>query len=574
MVAARPGEQTDALLGAAARPGRVLTQGRIALGASALGLYAVAAVAIFGRGVLGAPGSKVVGDAGADKTIFMWSFRWWPHALVHGLDPFNANVVWAPHGTDLAWVTSTPLLSLSLAPLTAAVGPVVAYNVAVLAGPSLSAWTAYLLARYVTGAFWPSLVAGWLFGFSAFELGHMIGHLNLVFLPLVPLCALLALKHLNGDITNRRFVILFALALTGQFLISTEIFFDVILVGAMFLASAALLVPEMRRRLRLTTTYAAAAALLSLVLVSPYLWHAFVVAGTKSAPLRAPFSESADLLNYVIPTHLIWLQPHGARTIAHHFAATGAERGAYLGVPLLVIAILFLRTRRRSGVGRAIALALVGTLIASLGAWIRVAGHPTLPTPWRVLAALPVTKSVLPVRLTLFVALIVAVIAAAWLAEERGRLGRWRWVLVLLAVLFIFPNPANRFWSSQVPNPTFFKTATYKRHIANDATVLVLPFGGAGWSLLWQAEDGFSYRLIDGHLGRRVTPAEEGWKDVYFGLGSGPSPSASRFRSFLRTHKVSSIVVAPKTNVHARRLVTALGVSPIHTSDVLIYELR
>ncbi len=564
----RPSSRARRLLGSLARR-------RAILGASALSFYALAALAIFGRGVVGSLGSKVVGDAGADKTIFMWSFRWWPHALVHGHDAFNANLVWVPHGIDLAWATSVPLLSVASAPLTAAVGPIAAYNIAALAGLALSAWTAYLLARYLTRSFWPSLLAGWIFGFSAFEIGQMISHLNLVFLPFVPLCALLALKHLNGGVTNRRFVILLALVLTAQFLTSTEIFLDVLIVGALFLASAALLVPEFRGTVRKTMLSAVAATALACVLVSPYLWHAFVVAGTKSAPVRAPFTESADLLNFVVPTHLIWLQLPGSRSIARHFTATGAERGAYLGLPLLVIVVLFLWTRRQSRVMRAVALAFAATFVAALGAWIRIAGHRTLPAPWRVLSTLPLSKTLLPIRLTLFVALIAALILAAWLAEGARGLGWWRWALAILAIVFLFPNPTNRIWSSQAPNPTFFKSTAYKHQIRRGATILVFPFGGAGWSLLWQAEDGFSYRLVGGHLGRKVTPAEERWSAVYLAFGTGPpiAKLESRFRSFLKAHNVSAVVVAPHTNFRARRLITGLGVAPIRVGDVLVYRL-
>ena len=38
---------------------------------------------------------------GADKTIPMWSFVWWPHALARGHDPLDANVVWMRQGIDL-----------------------------------------------------------------------------------------------------------------------------------------------------------------------------------------------------------------------------------------------------------------------------------------------------------------------------------------------------------------------------------------------------------------------------------------------------------------------------------------
>lgn len=545
------------------------------LGGIALLIYVLAAAAIFGRDVLLSPGDRVVGDLGADKTIFMWSFRWWPYAILHGHDPFDANVVWVPHGIDLSWVTSVPLISFVLAPLTAAAGPVATYNVAVLAAPALSAWAAYLLARWLTRAFWPSLVAGWLFGFSAFEIGQMVSHLFLVLTIFVPLCALLVLRHLHGEITDRRFVVLLALVLVGQFLTSAEVFVTLLIVGAIFGGTLALLNPGMRGRVRATVRCSALGTTACLLLMSPYLWHAFVIAGTENAPLRSAYSESADVLNYVVPTRLIWLQLPGSTDIASRFTATGAERGAYLGLPLLAIVAFFLTGIRRSRPSRVVALGLAATVIASLGASIRVAGHGLLPGPWKVFAALPVTRAILPVRLTLYVVLVVSMIAAVWLADRDGSRRRWRWTLIIVAMVFLLPNPASKRWSSEVPNPAFFRTAVSTKHLHEGETALVLPYSGSGWSLLWQAEEGFRYRLVGGHFGHLV-PEERRWEPVYHTLSWGPSSprSVRALRRFLRAHDVNAIVVGPDTRWQPRRLVAALGIKPVHTADVLIYRLR
>jgi len=131
--------------------------------ATVLALYLAVAVLVFGRGVLGSPSNTVIGDAGADKTFYMWSFVWWPHAIGHGRDPFDANVVWAPEGIDLAWFTAVPGASLLALPLTVPFGPVVAYNVLAGTAPAIAAFTAFLLARWVTGKFWPALLGGYLF---------------------------------------------------------------------------------------------------------------------------------------------------------------------------------------------------------------------------------------------------------------------------------------------------------------------------------------------------------------------------------------------------------------------------
>jgi hypothetical protein len=126
-----------------------------------------------------------------------------------------------------------------------------------------------------------------------------------------------------------------------------------------------------------------------------------------------------------------------------------------------------------------------------------------------------------------------------------------------------------------VPSPAFFRTASGERQINPGETVLVLPYGAAGWSLLWQAEDGFRYRLVGGHFGRRVTPAERSWSDVYLALGPGPSSGAvrARFARFLTAHHVSEIVVAPHTTFRVRRLVSSLGIRPVRADDVLVYRV-
>ncbi len=105
--------------------------------------------------------------SGRDPEIFVWSFAWWQHALATGQNPFVSHAVYAPDGINLAWATSVPGLAIPFVPLTWLFGPVASYNVAALLLPAAAAWTAFLLCRYLTGALWPSLVGGYLFGFSA-----------------------------------------------------------------------------------------------------------------------------------------------------------------------------------------------------------------------------------------------------------------------------------------------------------------------------------------------------------------------------------------------------------------------
>ena len=59
---------------------------------------------------------------GTDSNIFIWSFGWWPHALLHGENPVFTHAIWAPDGVNLSWVTSVPGLALLFAPLTLVAG--------------------------------------------------------------------------------------------------------------------------------------------------------------------------------------------------------------------------------------------------------------------------------------------------------------------------------------------------------------------------------------------------------------------------------------------------------------------
>src|SRR6266508_4696037 len=141
--------------------------------AAAFSLYAGLSVVFFGLRLLPHPSRSYLGF-GVDPTTFIWYLKWWPYAIGHGMNPLHTTLLWAPGGIGLAQGNAVPGLALPAAPLTLAFGPVVTYNLLVLAAPALCAWTMYLLARHVTRAFWPSLAAGYIFGFSTYELGRIL----------------------------------------------------------------------------------------------------------------------------------------------------------------------------------------------------------------------------------------------------------------------------------------------------------------------------------------------------------------------------------------------------------------
>jgi hypothetical protein len=471
-----------------------------------------------------------------------------------------------PHGFDLGLGTAGAGLALLAWPITSHGGAVLAYNVLALAAPAVAATTAYVFAHAVTNRFAPSLVGGWIFGFSSYEFGHLLGHLPLAFTGLLPLVPYLLLRRQRGTIRRRRFVVSLAFVLACQFLIVTQLFFSAVLLGAI---AAVTTFSLFGRDKNLGSLDAATALILATILVSPVLAYAAV--SHAAAPARSPFAESADLLNFFVPTHRTWLHTTATDAIAARFTGTGAELGTYLGFPFLALVALAALRRPRTRARLLLVALLLASAILSLGTRVKVAGIVIGIGPWAVLARLPLVGSALPARLTLYTSLFAGLLVALALADRPSKL---RWTLAVCGIVATLPNLQLPAWQSRVPQPVFFTADRYAAVIPRNATVLVLPYGPAGWSMLWQAESHFRFRVVGGHFGLRVTPEERSWRDVYAGLGSG-RVRPRRLRAFLAAHGVTRIVVTAGTRRGARRLARAAAGVAGHTyGDAVVYTLE
>ena len=204
-----------------------------------LGYLALSAL-VFGRTALGHLDSRCICTASADPMQYVWSIKWLPWAIGHGHNPLLTNSMWAPGPFDLATTGWTPLAALAAIPVTLTLGPLAAYNLLILVSPALAAFFAFRLCHYITGRLAPSVVGGFMFGFSSYLVGQMIGHLHLTLVFLVPLAVEIVLRHLDGRMSRRTFVIAIAAVVVGQTLISTEILFTSLLFGAIALAAGAI----------------------------------------------------------------------------------------------------------------------------------------------------------------------------------------------------------------------------------------------------------------------------------------------------------------------------------------------
>jgi hypothetical protein len=542
----------------------------------ALGVYAVLSLAFFGLKVLPHLGRDCACGFGNDPGTYMWYLAWWPHALLHGMNPFLTSAVFAPHHLDIGAVTLIPGPALLLAPVTLLAGPMVSYNVIALTSPILAALFAFLLCRYITRNFAAALVGGYLFGFSSYMLGHMLGHPNLVLTFPIPAGMHLVLRLMDRRITRRWFIGLMALDLAALVSFSTELALTFVLAGALTLVLALLFAPALRGVLLGALRALLLAGLIAAVVNSPLIYYAFKgnIAGAFAG---AGDTWAGDLLGFVVPTRLTALGGSWFGGVSSRFTGNDiAESGIYIGIPLALMITCYVVPRWRRPLTRVLLCVLAIVSVLLLGSHLYVDGHSVISLPWRVISGLPLLREVLPVRLGVYVFLIAAVITALWLDLPAAK--PWataKWGLAAVSVVFLFPNIGNDLWHSQPSNPRFFTTSAYRQYIHRDETVLALPWPGfTGYGMLWQAETGMWFRLAGGYLGK-LLPADYASDPLTPAfLHPEVAAVAPEMRSFLARHAVGAVVVDASNPQQWPGVLEQLGLRQQSIDGVLFYRVR
>jgi hypothetical protein len=527
--------------------------------------YAVLSVLLFGLPVIGHLGSHIIASDQIDSSQFMWFFAWWPHALLHGLNPFITHAMFVPSGFNLTWSTTMPGPSILLSPITLAFGPAVTWNLIQLASPALSAWAMFLLCRHLTSRRWPSLAGGYLYGFSPYILSHLTGGPYLALVPLPPLLVLLVLRRVQGTVGLRRFVILMALGLTAQYSISSEVLATGTFFGAIALVLGYALAPGSRRALLGMLRPLALAYAGMVVLISPFLYFFFF--GHQYPPGATGFR--ADLVAFALPPAHVAL----ARQ-APPIVASNTEN--YLGLPLIALLCAFAWQHRTSRRTQLLSLSLVIAAVLSLGPHLVVRGTKTsIPGPWLPFSHLPVLRYALPIRFGLFVMVPAAAMFALWLSGPiaRNRAGVIRVGLAALTIAAIFPEVGSAAWNTPIKDPVFFSSGEYRHYLTHSDNVLTIPVWGPNER--WQADTGFYFKLSAGYAGNPFPGAYTRyptWNTLL--TGHLTSEYAAQLRRFVRAKSVTAIVVDETQPGPWARLFGSLGVRPVSTGGVLFYRLR
>ncbi|MGC1678124.1 MAG: hypothetical protein WA740_11395, partial [Candidatus Binataceae bacterium] len=442
-----------------------------------------------------------------------------------------------------------------------------------LAAAPAAAFCAYLLCRWITGKFWPSILGGLIFGFSPYMLGQILAHVDLVMVFPVPLAILAVLKFLASEIRTRAYAAAIAALMVIQFLCFPEIFATSVIFGLIAYAIALRVSPERSRLIAIIAPSLIALAIAAAIL-SPYL-YAMLSAGAPRDVIYSPTVYSADLLNLVVPARFNWLGSFAPmRAISDHFPGFWIEHGACFGIPLLVVAAAYWRSNWPAPIAKILFLSFAAIVIAALGPGLLIAGRHVLPMPWWLATHAPLIANALPIRFAMYGFLVLAIIAALWFASSSAIVAI-KAIAAIAILIMMLPRFGAGFWTTAVRQPAMFTDGSWRSVISPNEIILPLPYERNGASMLWQTSADMGFRMASGYTSI-VPPSFKEFPAVRFFLGAIDLPEASQqIMAFAAQHQVGAIVIDDTDpNLKSwRNAIDPLGLHMIVTGGAHVYQV-
>ena len=524
----------------------------------------------------------------------MWFLSWTPHALLHRWNPLVSGHLNAPTGVNLTWDMLMPLPGLLLAPVSLTLGPVAAYNVMVTAGVALCGVAAQAWLRRHVARPAAALAGGALYAFGPFTTGQLAGHPNLVAAAaILPLVLLAVERVLAGAIGVRRGGLELGVLGALELLVWEEALATTAVAGAVLLCVLALTHRDRPRTAgRRLATALAVGALVAAPVAVPFLVEQFLGAGAVHGSIQARGFFVTDLLNPLVPTGTALVSPSAATAISDRFSGNVLENDAYLGLPLLLIAMWTARRWWCDVAVRTAALAGSALFVLSLGPSLHVAGHDTgIPLPWLALQQLPLVGEVLPSRLSQHVLLAVALLAA-WFVDRcvlgEGTARARRLPALGAAIAGVLVIPLVPYPTTAAAIPAFFTGAGVER-IPAGSTALLVPYSHDPWTssaMLWQAAAGMRFRMPEGYFigpgdgghalpGPRPTELGDDLAAIAAGSTAPSVDAAARGRLLgqLRAWGATAVIVGPMPHESAAVsfLAAVLGAPPAEVGGVEVW---
>ena len=522
----------------------------------------------------GLPGSAP--DAG----LYVWWLQWVPHALQSGVNPLHTDALLHPGGINAMWNTSILLPSLLLWPVTAMAGPVVAYDVLIVAAPALSAWAACAALRRLVRHDAAALAGGLLYGFSPYVVAHSLGHPNLSLAVFPPLALLLLDRILRGT-RPRRDGALLGVAAAAQLLTGEELLLSTALAAAICLGILAL---QHRSALhiharRLAEGLGAAVLVFAVLAAAPLAYQFLGPDRVQGRVQQSVFGNDIDAV--VVPSSLQLFAPQAALDRSAAFASfpgVPVEVNAYLGLPLLALLLVAPRALRRDALVRFALPSALAIAVLSLGAHARHGGALTsLPLPWLIADHVPLLEDIVPSRLMVHAYLLIAIVIAVAVDRTLVLPPRRRALAVGAVAVSLLALVPRALPSQSAATPQFFADAAQR--LPASRVVLVAPWADLydTRAMVWQARAQMRFRMPEGFVfGEGPVRRTQG--ELETALGSAdrgvrlvPLSDALRqkLNAELRTFGVQDVVASTPEEV--RLLTDLLGRPPQQVEGVAVW---
>lgn len=372
-----------------------------------------------------------------------WNLWWMKKSLLELRQPFwKTPYLHYPYGTSLLGHTLNPFNGLMGIPLSPFFSLVQIYNAVVVFSFVVGGLTAFWLAYYITRAYVPSLVGGYVFTFSNYHFAHAEGHMQLVSLEWIPLFALLWLRLLEKPrvLTAVGAVLaLFGVALCDYYYLFYCVLFGLLALGWRAWRNRGLGWLATRPYLVALSVF----SVLALSTAGPMVISLLLLAARDPLVGAHPTLDlSLDLPALLIPGGH-W---RFAELTAGYWSRLPGfihESSVHVGLSVLVLAVLGWRGRRAfPGYGLGLWwLVLAVFVVLSLGPALHVGGVVVtgafLPYAWLEAVFPPLALSGVPVRMMVMVTLALGVLAAAGLKRISMQPGKRFLALALVALMAV-----------------------------------------------------------------------------------------------------------------------------------------
>jgi hypothetical protein len=326
-------------------------------------IYFLLLTFFFTRPLISQIATHSVGGYG-DNVYFVWMIGWIKQAVFDlGQMPYRSHLLNFPYGYNLAMTEIAPLQLLIGLPFALFDHPLLGYNVSMLATFFISGLTMFYWAHHLTRSWGASLVSSTAFAILPYHCAHfLIGHLNIAAIQWFPLYFMGFTLILTEDRFSWKNILIMSagyagIALSSVYYIYIALFISMVIVVIFAFKQDAWLKKETWKQLAAT---AAITLPFSIVGTVPYyIMHRGVSSGRT---LENVMGFSASITDFLLPFTKSVI---GGKWVFEHFPRDlWNEATLYLGLPVILLAIVAIIKRRETSHEKTIQILVACALIA------------------------------------------------------------------------------------------------------------------------------------------------------------------------------------------------------------------